>query len=88
LLLDVREPDEHALATIAGARLIPLGEVQERVTELDAWREREVVVYCHHGMRSRRVAVWLEARGFTQVANLEGGIDRWSVEVDPAVRRY
>jgi len=88
LLLDVREADEYALVAIEGARHIPLGELHRRMAELEAWRERDVVVYCHHGMRSLRAA-WLLARaGFSRVRNLEGGIDRWALEVDRGMKRY
>jgi len=87
-LLDVREPGEHALAHLAGARLIPLGELVGRLDELDDWRGREIVVYCHHGVRSLHALGILRAAGFERALNLRGGIDRWSTEVDPAVPRY
>jgi len=87
-LLDVRQPDEHAIASLPEARLIPLDQLVARVDELASWRTTEVVVYCHHGMRSQRAGELLERLGFKQVLNLAGGIDRWSVEVDPSLRRY
>jgi rhodanese-related sulfurtransferase len=87
-LLDVRQPEEHALASIPGARLIPLAELPARVGEIAGWRGEEVVVYCHHGMRSQRAIGFLRPLGFLHLLNLEGGIDAWSVEVDPAVPRY
>jgi adenylyltransferase/sulfurtransferase len=87
-LLDVREADEHDFAKIDGSRLVPLRELPDRLHELKGWQEREVVVYCHHGMRSLRAAQFLAAEGFRQVSNLTGGIDRWAVEVDPTVKRY
>lgn len=95
ILLDVRNPDERAYAAIDGARavadvFIPIGELMERVGELDAaLRENAyVVVYCHHGMRSLVAGNWLAERGVLNVLNLNGGIDAWSAEVDPAVPRY
>ncbi len=87
-LLDVRNPGEHAFAAIPGSRLIPLGELSERTDELEDWRDREVVVYCHHGIRSAHAIVLLRTAGFTRLTNLSGGIDRWSEEVDPALPRY
>jgi len=88
LLLDVREPSEAALAKIEGARLLPLGELENRWGELTAWKERRIVVHCHHGGRSARACALLQEKGFSQVSNLRGGIDEWSLTVDPAVPRY
>jgi adenylyltransferase/sulfurtransferase len=88
LLLDVREPSEAALAKIEGARLLPLGELESRWGELTAWKERRIVVHCHHGGRSARACALLQEKGFSQVSNLRGGIDEWSLTVDPAVPRY
>ncbi len=87
-LLDVREPGEHEFAALPSSRLIPLGELAERTGELDDWRNREVVVYCHHGIRSLHAIQLLRQAGFTRLVNLRGGIDRWSIEVDPTVPRY
>jgi molybdopterin/thiamine biosynthesis adenylyltransferase/rhodanese-related sulfurtransferase len=88
LLLDVREPAEHRTARIEGALLIPLGQLEARVSELAAWRDRRVVVHCHHGGRSARACEVLRQLGFRDVANLVGGIDAWSLVVDPGVPRY
>jgi adenylyltransferase/sulfurtransferase len=88
LLLDVREPHEHATARIAASRLIPLGELEARAGELVDWKDRRIVVHCHHGARSERACRILLARGFPQVSNLRGGIDAWSLTVDPDVPRY
>jgi rhodanese-related sulfurtransferase len=88
LLLDVREPDEFERARIEGARLIPLGELGARVSELADWKERPIVVHCHSGKRSERACRVLLEQGFTRVENLDGGIEAWSVTVDPAVARY
>jgi len=87
-LLDVRQPDEFAIVSLPGAKLIPLNELPERVGELAAWREQEVVVYCHHGMRSAHAIGWLQHQGFTKLHNLIGGVDRWSLEVDANAPRY
>jgi adenylyltransferase/sulfurtransferase len=84
-ILDVREPWEHELCAIPGARLIPMDQLQWRVDELPP--EQEVVVYCHHGQRSAAVVQWLRRQGIPAV-NLSGGIDGWAVEVDAAVPRY
>jgi len=85
-LVDVRQPVEHAIAHLSGATLLPLPELVSRVAELDP--ARPVVVYCHHGPRSLRATQWLRQQGFPRVASLAGGIDAWSVEVDPALPRY
>jgi adenylyltransferase/sulfurtransferase len=88
LLIDVREPHEHARARIEGARLIPLGEVERRLPELSEWKERRVVVHCHKGGRSAKACEMLARAGFTDVTNLAGGIDAWSLTVDGDVPRY
>jgi adenylyltransferase/sulfurtransferase len=88
LLLDVREPFEAELASIAGARLVPLGGLEAALTELAEWRDRPVVVHCHHGGRSRKACGLLLANGFRLVENLDGGIDAWSNEIDASVVRY
>ena len=85
-LLDVREPHEFQYASIANSVLIPLNQVPQRVTELDPLQE--IVVICHHGMRSQQAANYLERSGFNHVANLKGGIDAWSCDVDSSVARY
>ena len=85
-LLDVREPYEWSLARLPDARLVPLDALPDAVQTLD--RGSELVVYCHHGMRSAAAVAWLRERGFLRARNLVGGIDRWSREVDPSTRRY
>jgi rhodanese-related sulfurtransferase len=86
-LIDVREPWEFATARIEGGLLMPMGEVPARAHhELDP--EERVVVVCHHGIRSMNVTAWLRNQGFEQAQSLRGGIDAWSVEVDPLVPRY
>ena len=88
LLLDVREPSEHARARIEGAKLVPLAQLEARLDEFDGWRSRRVVVHCHHGGRSARACALLREHGFERVENLAGGIDAWSLTVDPGVPRY
>lgn len=87
-LLDVREPEELAIAALPGALHIPLGELAERIDELEGGRDLEWVVICHHGVRSAMATRFLAANGFSRACNLLGGIDRWSLEVDPGVPRY
>jgi adenylyltransferase/sulfurtransferase len=88
LLLDVRDKDEFERARIEGSTLIPVAELGDRLAELEAYRERPVVVHCHHGPRSRRACELLIERGFSCVEELSGGIEAWSVTVDPTVPRY
>lgn len=86
LLLDVREPHEFKYANIAGSTLVPLNQLPARLTELD--KQREIVVICHHGMRSMQAANFLAQSGFCKINNLQGGIDAWSLACDSSVRRY
>jgi len=86
--LDCREPDEAAVAKIEGATLIPMSQLAERIGELEEHRGREVIVHCHHGGRSLRVARWLRQQGFEKAASMAGGIDQWSTEIDPTIPRY
>ena len=86
LLIDVREPWEYALCRIEGSVLIPLGELAGRQSELP--RDRPLVLVCHTGRRSQYAAMLLEGAGFSQVHNLQGGVEAWAIEVDPAMKRY
>lgn len=88
LLLDVREPDEYAVAKIDGSMWVPMSELGERVGELESYRDRLIVVHCHHGGRSMQVTQALRNNGFTKVQNMAGGIDQWSQQVDSSVPRY
>jgi molybdopterin/thiamine biosynthesis adenylyltransferase/rhodanese-related sulfurtransferase len=88
LLLDVRTAEEFETAHIDGARLLPLGELAARLGELDAWRGRPIVVHCHHGGRSEKACRILAEAGHADVHNLSGGIEAWSLTVDPTVPRY
>jgi adenylyltransferase/sulfurtransferase len=86
-LIDVREPQEHAVAHIDGAELLPLSRAQEWLETLSP--DEEIVIFCHIGGRSQQVASHLaNQRGFTKVANMIGGIDDWSLLIDPNVPRY
>ncbi len=85
-LLDVREPFEFAHAHIDGSVLIPLNQIPQRLREIDI--DQEIVLICHHGIRSMQAANFLAQVGFKQVSNLVGGIDAWSIEVDSSVARY
>lgn len=86
-LIDVREPQEYAVARIEGAELLPLSRASEWVGTLPS--EGELIFFCHHGMRSAQVASFLASqRGLTNLANMLGGIDEWSARVDPTVPRY
>jgi rhodanese-related sulfurtransferase len=86
VLLDVREHDELAIAAVAGALHIPMREIPARLAELDP--AKPLVVMCHSGGRSRRVAEFLKGNGFPNVLNLNGGIDAWSTQIDSRVPRY
>lgn len=86
LLLDVRETWEFEHCSIDGSRLIPMGQIPTRYEDLDC--DRETVVICHHGIRSRHVAMYLENLGFKNLINLTGGVDAWAKEVDPNMPTY
>jgi rhodanese-related sulfurtransferase len=86
VLIDVRELWEFSVCRIAGAKLIPMGTVPANLQALDT--DDEIVVYCHHGVRSLDVTVWLRGQGVEGAKSLAGGIERWSVEIDPNVPRY
>ena len=85
-LLDVREPHEYSLAKIEGSVLIPLGTLPESLDQLD--KDSEIIAYCHRGMRSADAVGFLLQQGFSNVKNLIGGIEAWSVEIDPTIPRY
>ncbi len=86
VLLDVRTEEEYDIALIEGSTLIPLNELPERLDELDT--EADIVVHCHHGPRSSSAVSYMRSRGFTRARNLSGGINMWSLRIDPAVRQY
>ena len=86
ILLDVREQYEYKMAHIEGTKLIPIGEIPHRANELNPYDE--IVVYCHHGIRSLDATYLLQQIGFKHVSSLVGGIDRWSREIDPSIIQY
>ncbi len=86
LFVDVREKWEYEAAHIEGSVLIPLQEVPGHLERLAS--AGEIVLFCHHGVRSRDAAAWLRAKGVSGARSMAGGIDRWATEVDPLVARY
>ncbi len=87
LLVDVRTAAERAIATIEPSLHLDLGEFVERAP-VEIPRDAEVVIYCHSGMRSAQAAMWLKANGWSRPRSLAGGIDEWSLVVDPRIPRY
>ncbi len=86
-LIDVRQPDEHAFASIEEAKLIPMGEIMQRMDEIDP--ARDAVIHCRSGVRSARVIEALERTGYSgKLFNLTGGILAWANEVDPSMPQY
>lgn len=86
LLLDVREPWEFEYCHIEGSVLIPMGELQHELEHLDP--TRETVIICHHGIRSRQMGYYMEQMGFTNIINLDGGVEQWAEDVDSSMKRY
>ena len=86
--VDVRQPWEHEIAALPNSVVLPLDELMNRLGELQPADGALVVVYCHHGIRSQLAAEFLSRQGFKRIRNLVGGIDAWSMEVDPSTPRY
>ncbi|MCP9454828.1 MAG: rhodanese-like domain-containing protein [Nitrospira sp.] len=86
VLLDVREPWEHAIAKLDNSLLIPLGILPHSLDQLN--KDDEIIAYCHHGMRSGDATAFLLQQGFSKVKNLIGGIDAWSLQIDSRIPRY
>jgi rhodanese-related sulfurtransferase len=86
LFVDVREPWEYQTSHIEGSVLIPLREIPTNLPRLEA--AEEVVLFCHHGMRSMDAAAWLRSQGVQGARSMAGGIDRWATEIDPNTPRY
>ena len=86
VVLDVREPWEYSIVSLADSVNIPMSEILSHMHELDL--ARDIIVVCHHGIRSRAVADLLERNGFRSVINLSGGIDAWARELDPRMPTY
>ena len=88
LFLDCREPDEHQFCRVEQAQLIPLRQIPGKKQVFLEQAEQRVVVMCHHGVRSMNAAQWLRANGITNVQSMAGGIEEWSLRIDPSVPRY
>ena len=88
VIVDVREKWELKIVNLADALHVPLGEMQKNLETFKNFADKKIVLMCHHGTRSQRAAGFLKSEGFDNVANLMGGIDRWSEEIDPQLRRY
>lgn len=85
-LIDIREPLEFELAHLENAKFLPLSQFNEWINDLNP--EEEIIVMCHHGIRSANLCMFLIRNGFEKVFNLDGGIDLWSKEVDSDIPRY
>ena len=88
LLLDVRRQNEWDASHLPSATLIPLDQLPARAAELAPWKTRPIVVHCHHGVRSLNATALLRKLGFTNVHSMAGGIEAWSLLVDPSIPRY
>lgn len=85
-LIDVRDPWEFELCRIPGSENIPMSELSGKLEHID--HQADLVLICHHGVRSRQVVAYLESAGFTLVQNLDGGVDGWAVAIDPDMPQY
>lgn len=88
VLIDCREEKEYQVAKIPDAVLMPMSDWQNQIPKLDAFQGKRVIVHCHHGGRSLRIASWLRENGFPDAQSMAGGIEAWSNEVDESVARY
>jgi rhodanese-related sulfurtransferase len=86
--LDCREANEYDTVKIEGATLLPMSEIQERISELDGQQDGQIIVHCHHGGRSLRVANWMRQQGYVNAQSMAGGIDLWAREIEPGMQRY
>jgi adenylyltransferase/sulfurtransferase len=88
VLIDVRQPEEYAIARIHGARFIPLGDLPMHLRQLESCGDEPIVTYCHKGARSLQAAAFLRQQGFTNARSMAGGIEAWSLRIDGNVPRY
>ncbi len=88
LLIDCREPAEHSFCRIEGAWLVPMNDTPHRIAELEPYRDRPIIVFCHLGVRSFQVASWLRMEGFLKSSSMAGGIEAWSQRIDASIPRY
>ena len=86
MVLDVREPWEVRLCALPDSTMIPMGQIPAALEQLD--KEQEIVVLCHHGIRSNQVAYFLHHYGFNKLYNLQGGIDAWARDIDSQMTKY
>lgn len=87
-VIDVRDPDEYALCRLPGAELLPLSTLPSQAREELPDTGAELLVYCHHGMRSARAATLLREMGYGGAISMAGGIEQWALEIDPTTTRY
>ena len=89
-LLDVREPWEFEYCNIEGSILIPMGQLPAQLDKLESeiGYEREIIMICHHGIRSRQMGYYMEQAGFRNITNLDGGVEQWAQDVDMTMKRY
>lgn len=88
VLVDCREPHEHEYVHLPDSLLIPTSDFLQQVGQLEAFRDRRILVLCHHGVRSHGVAQWMRENGYEHVQSITGGIDAWAVKLDPELPRY
>lgn len=88
VLIDCREQNEYDLVKIEGAQLLPMSELETRHSELEEHKDSSIVIHCHHGGRSLRVANWLRQQGYSSAQSMAGGIDVWAQEIEPGMERY
>ena len=88
ILIDCRTAAEHNIALIEGGLLVPLQDLGSRLWELEEYADDKVIVYCHHGIRSMQMVLVLRRHGLNDVYSMAGGIDLWSIDIDPSVPRY
>ena len=88
VLVDCREPHEYEVVHLPNSLLIPTSDFLQHVGQLEAFKDRRILVLCHHGVRSHGVADWLRKDGYEQAQSITGGIDAWAVKINPELPRY